>query len=82
MENNLESSNHKLNKQIEDINLLKEQAESQTREALALSNNVSEAQKTTQEALKKSEYNEFRFSTILNTITDAVITISSKGSLK
>lgn len=71
-----------LQKRLHDIQILKEEAEKQTNNAIELARNMDKARITAEEAIDRAEKDEKKVSSILNTVTDAILTIDHKGIIE
>lgn len=71
--------NIELKSQLAYVNKLHKETGEQAKKAMALAENLSDARKSAEEAVKSAKINENKVNAIINTVPDAVITINSKG---
>lgn len=78
----LSRSNEAMNVQLASVQDLREIAEVQATDAVALAEDLSAARIEAEEATARAEADELRIRTVLNTVTDAIITIDSVGTIE
>lgn len=81
-EQNLAHSNEELNAQLLEVQSLREQADEQAVEAVAMAETLAFATAEAELAKSKAETDEQRTRAIMNTVVDAIITVSSKGIIE
>lgn len=75
----LAGSNEELSAQVAVLKDLKERTEQQAAQAVSLAENLTRAHEEASRASARAEADEFRIRSILQTVTDAIITIDSHG---
>ncbi|MBN2753191.1 MAG: diguanylate cyclase [Rhodospirillaceae bacterium] len=81
-EHQLADLNEELNAQIDTLQTLKNRSEQQTSQAISLAESLTKARNAADQATARAEADELRMRTILDTVTDAIITIDSNGRIE
>lgn len=81
-EQKLRISHEELNAQLRTLQYLKEESEKQAAQAIGLAENLAVARDAAEKATARAEADELRIRTIVETTTDAIITIDSKGIIE
>ena len=81
-EENLARSNEELSMQLLALQDVKERSEEQAAQAVGLAESLAVAREKAEEAVGRAEADEQRIRSILDTVTDAVITIDDKGIIE
>jgi diguanylate cyclase (GGDEF)-like protein/PAS domain S-box-containing protein len=78
----LTRSNDRLNAQLAGIQDMHERSEAQAAEAVAMAEDLSEARLRAEEATARAEVEQRRVRSILETVTDAIVTIDAQGRIE
>jgi|GEM_PF-735047 len=81
-ERQLQDTHEEYNAQLSDLQAMKERSENQAAKAVNLAENLAVAREAAEKASARAEADELRIRTIVDTATDAIITVDAKGNIE